>query len=226
MVRGDRLRAFLFVFSVAACSPQIHSFRAEPNVVCSGGATTLTWNASNDGTLSAVPADASLGAVSQTGTRAVTPAAPTTYRLTVKRLWKSLSREIGVEVVTAPTEAKQIGVSIADRAASVTCEANTLAATLDAPAASWDPHIQVATVALPAAIKRTYQVEHGGRSATLSPGAPSTAFAGLPVQGSWRLSTPLLPSEACGRNVPRSLVIEVASTCTSQRIDTTERTGP
>jgi hypothetical protein len=205
--------ALLIVFVAAVgCSTGVYWFKAEPNVVCSGSPTTLSWQATTDGVLSAVPPDASLGAVAETGTRAVTPTAATTYRLTVKRLWKTASREVGVEVVTAPSEAKQIGASVADP--STTCEANTLAVTVTAPASAWDPRIQVKSVALAPGVNRTYLIEHAGRSASVAPGAASTAFAGLPVQGSWRLSTPLGPSEACGRNVPRSLQITVSSGCT------------
>jgi len=203
------LRASLLLF-VLGCSPGIQSFRAEPNVICSGAPTTLSWNASDDGTLSSTPPDATLGPVPAIGTRAVTPAAATTYRLTVKSGWKTVSRDLGVEVVSVP-EAKTIGASVADP--STTCEGNTLAVTVTAPASAWDARIQVATVGLAPGVDRTYHIEHAGRSADVSAGAPSAAFAGLPVQGSWRLSTPLAPTEACGRNVPRSLIIEVASTC-------------
>jgi hypothetical protein len=200
------------------CSPSIHAFRAEPNVVCGGSPTKLSWSASNDGALSAVPPDASLGAVAENGSRAVTPAAATKYRLTVKRLWKSVSRDIDVEVVTAPTETKPIGGSIGDDKSQTTCEANTLAVRVNAPPEDWDPRITVTSVALPARVNRTYVVEHEGRSATIAPGAPSSAFAGLPVQGSWRLSTPLGPSEACGTpTVPRNLSIDISSTCAPTR---------
>jgi hypothetical protein len=206
------MRVALAVTALAlGCSPNIHGFRAEPNVVCGGGRTTLMWSASTDGALSAVPADPSLGSVEANGTRAVTPAAPTTYRLTVKRFWKSISRDVGVEVVMAPGEARQIGASVADP--SATCADGTLAVTVTAPASAWDPHIQVTTVGLIAGVNRTFRVEHGGRSAEVAPGAPSAAFAGLPVQGDWRLSTALVAPEACGRNVPRSLIIDVASAC-------------
>ena len=180
-------------------------------MICGGGQATLSWIASDDGTLSSVPPDATLGPVSATGTRAVTPSAPTTYRLTVTRWGKTAFREIGVEVVSAPAEAKPIGASVADP--STTCDGHMLAVTVDAPASAWDARIQVASVGLAAGVTRTYHVEHAGQSADISPGAPSTVFAGQPVQGSWRLSTPLAPTEACGRNVPRSLIIEVASTC-------------
>jgi hypothetical protein len=78
----------------------------------------------------------------------------------------------------------------------------------------WDPHIQVTSVGLTAGVNRRYQVEHAGRSAELAPGAPSAAFAGLALQGDWRLSTALAAGEACGRNVPRSLIIDFASACT------------
>jgi len=193
------------------CTPGISGFRAPPNVICKGTQATLTWTATNDATLSAVPADPSLGSVAATGSRAVAPAASTTYRLTVARLGKTASSEVGVEVVTAPGEAKPIGASVADP--STTCEGNTLAVTVTAPAADWDPHIQVASVALAAGVTRAYHVEHAGHAADVAPGAPSTVFAGLPVQGSWRLSTALAATEACGRNVPRSLIIDVSSTC-------------
>jgi len=205
------MRACLVLTAALGCAPNIHAFRAEPNVVCSGGRTTLTWSASSDGSLSAVPADSTLGAVDANGTRAVTPAVPTTYRLTVKHLGKSVSRDAGVEVLVAPGEARQIGASVADP--SATCEAGTLAVTVNAPASAWDPHIQVTSVGLTTGVNRTYRVEHAGRSAEVAPGAPSAAFAGLPVQGDWRLSTALAAPEACGRNVPRSLIIDVASTC-------------
>lgn len=204
-------RACLVLTLALGCAPSIHGFRAQPNVVCSGGGTTLTWSASTDGTLSAVPADPTLGSVDANGSRAVTPAAPTRYRLTVKRLWNSVSRDVDVEVLVAPGEARQIGASVADP--SATCEASTLAVTVSAPASAWDPHIQVSSVGVTAGVNRTYRVEHGGRSAEVAPGAPSAAFAGLPVQGDWRLSTALAAPEACGRNVPRSLIIDVASTC-------------
>jgi len=206
-----RTLACALVAAAMGCSAGIYGFRAEPNVICAGSQTTLTWAATTDGTLSAVPADASLGPVAANGTRAVSPAGPTTYRLTVQRLWKSATRDVAVEVVAAPSEVKQIGASVADP--STTCAGNTLALTVTAPAADWDARIKVARVGLIAGVNRTYSVEHAGRSADIAPGAPSTAFAGLPVQGSWRLSTPLGPSEACGRNVPRSLIIEVSSTC-------------
>jgi hypothetical protein len=205
------MRAWLVFTAALGCTPSIHAFRAEPNVVCSGGPTTLTWSASSDGSLSAVPTDPTLGPVDANGTRAVTPAVPTTYRLTIKRLWKSVSRDAGVEVLVSPREARQIGASVADP--STTCEAGTLAVTVSAPASAWDPHIQVTSVGLPSGVSRTYRIAHGGRSAEVAPGAPSAAFAGLPVQGDWRLSTALVAPEACGRTVPRSLIIDVASTC-------------
>jgi hypothetical protein len=199
------------LLAAPGCSPGIHSFRAEPNVICNGGQATLTWAASTDGTLSSTPADSTLGPVAATGTRAVTPAATTTYRLSVARWGKTAFRDVGIEVVSAPAESKPIGASVADP--STTCEGNTLAVTVNAPASAWDARIQVATVGVAAGVNRTYHVEHAGRSADVAPGAPSTAFAGLPVQGDWRLSTPLTGSEACGRNVPRSLIVDVASTC-------------
>ena len=206
-------RPLTSVLAAAAlgCTPGISGFRAEPNVICKGSQTTLTWTATNDGALSAIPADASLGPVAATGSRAVAPAVSTTYRLTVTRLGKTASSQVGVEVVTAPVEAKPIGASVADP--STTCEGNTLALTVTAPASDWDPHIQVASVAVAAGVTRATHVEHAGRAADVAPSAPSTVFAGLPVQGDWRLSTALAAGEACGRNVPRSLIIDVASTC-------------
>ena len=209
--RGRTLACALAAVAMGGCTFGIANFRAEPNVICGGSQTTLSWSATTDGTLSAVPADASLGPVAATGTRTVSPTGPTTYRLTVTRLWKTQTREVAVEVVAAPSEAKQIGASVADP--STTCEGNTLALTVTAPPADWDARIKVARVGLIPGVNRTFHVEHGGRTADVAPGAPSAAFAGLPVQGDWRLSTPLGPSEACGRNVPRSLIIEVSSTC-------------
>src|SRR4029078_3793422 len=100
--RARRLRlhaAGLLVLNLGlglGCSPSIHGFRAEPNVICGGAPARLSWSASDDATLSSLPPDTTLGPVSATGTRAVTPPATTTYRLTVARWGKTVFREIGV----------------------------------------------------------------------------------------------------------------------------------
>jgi len=72
--RSRTLACALTAVAVAGCNFGIAGFRAEPNVICGGSQTMLSWVATTDGTLSAVPADASLGPVAATGTRTVSPA--------------------------------------------------------------------------------------------------------------------------------------------------------
>jgi hypothetical protein len=68
-------------FFFFAGAPQINSFTASPQVIQSGGSTTLSWDVSNT---EGVSIDQGIGSSSGgTGTASVSPAATTTYTLTV-----------------------------------------------------------------------------------------------------------------------------------------------
>jgi hypothetical protein len=56
-------------------------------------------------------------------------------------------------------------------------------------------------------------------TAHITPDQPSRALAGLPINGDWRIASPLLPGESCDANhpvVPNSLIVRAYATCGSE----------
>jgi hypothetical protein len=198
---------------LSACKPTIHSFRADPNVACPSAPVRLTWSATSGGEISATPAVDGMGSVSKSGSTVVMPTGTTRFHLASSNLWGTASRDIDVDVRAVPSDPKPIGASVGDLSASPRCEGKTLSVAVVAPPASWDEHLLVAAIELPRQVIRHYHVEHAGISAELDPGSRSTAFERAPVRGTWLLSTALEDGEACGSNVPLSLLINVYAGC-------------
>lgn len=80
----------------------ISSFRADLPAVATGGSTKLRWDVSKDATQVTITplGDVTGETVVGTGSRTITPAASTTYVLTVKRATDTLSATTSVAVVT------------------------------------------------------------------------------------------------------------------------------
>src|SRR5436190_1699294 len=71
------------------------------------------------------------------------------------------------------------------------------------------PDLLVARVGGHRGDRRSYQIEHAGKSAQVAPAVFDAALAGTPVLGDWVLTSPLLAGEACGTpTLPRNLVID------------------
>lgn len=83
---------------IGACSPTIYRFEATPSRVCKGQTATLSWAASNRGSITADPPNESPGEVFAEGTSIVTPQASGTYRLESATLIASSGQEVRVEV--------------------------------------------------------------------------------------------------------------------------------
>ena len=211
--RSELLCALALWLGLFGCKPTIHSFRADPNVICPGSAVRLGWDASSGGEITSAPPLPGLGSVPATGTQEVRPTAPTRFRLEAHNLWGGAAREVDVDVRAAANAPKSIGASIADPSAR--CEDGILSVEVVPPEGAWDEHARVGEVEVPQAVSRHYHVEHEGRSAELDPGVRSAAFAGLPVRGRWLLSTPLGPGETCGPELPRNLLIDIYPSCTT-----------
>ncbi len=199
--------AFAFA-GVCGCAPQVHSFMAEPNVICIGSSSKLTWAASTDGTLSSTPVVEPPRQVTANGGLSVAAATTTRFHLEVSNLFGSDGRDVDVSVLASP-EVKVLGQSVADPSAG--CDASNLWVTAVAPANFWDSRLKVGLVS--STDNRSYHLEHAGRVTDVTPGKPSNAFAGLDVSGPWRLVTPLAAGEACGHQTPPSLMIGVAAAC-------------
>ena len=84
--------------STAACAPTIYRFDATPSRVCKGQTSTLSWAASNRGSITASPPNESPGEVFAEGTSIVTPQASGTYHLESATLIASSGQDVRVEV--------------------------------------------------------------------------------------------------------------------------------
>jgi hypothetical protein len=195
---------------LAGCRPSICFFRADPNVACRGVPVRLLWESSSEGRLVSTPADKHDGKVGDSGSQLVTPVVRTRYRLYATNLWGRDQRDIDVDVVTVPAQTLTIGTSTADP--SMRCQDGNVSVTFVAPPDAWDAHLRASSVAVGAHEDRRYRAEHGGTTADLATGTPTTAFADLAVQGTWSVSTPLGPDESCEK-LPRSVILDIVSTC-------------
>jgi hypothetical protein len=206
---GSAVRArLLFCALVLGCAPTA-ALRATPDAVCAGRAVRLTWQGSGSGELSADPADAALGDVPDSGQKSVHPKTTTTYRLRVGSAFSHATSEASVKVLSPPAQPTSIGAPSSD--ASAGCSPHALWVTAHVPPGTWDSHLRVATVS--ARDGRTYRVDHATLRAEIAAGEESEAFRDLPIQGAWRLETPLGAGEACGATQPQTLAIDVTFVC-------------
>ncbi|MEI9936566.1 MAG: hypothetical protein WDO69_05010 [Pseudomonadota bacterium] len=195
-----------------SCSPTIYSFHTAPHKICSGDHVTLDWNASNRGTITALPSQATPGAVPAKGTASVAPNASARFHLEVSNLWGSAGSDADVEVLAGRSLA--IGQSVADPSAS--CVGSALSVTALAPADAWSARAVVGGITTLAEDKHRYQIEHAGVKIELAPGEVSQAFKGTPVAGAWALSLTLFDGEKCGsQSVPHNLGIQLVAACST-----------
>jgi len=76
---SDEIMATVNVVAPGATKPAINSFNASPGSITPGGSSTLSWNVTG---CTSISIDQSIGSVSLSGTRVVSPAKTTTYTLT------------------------------------------------------------------------------------------------------------------------------------------------
>ncbi len=89
------------LLATAACAPTIYQFEATPSRVCKGQSSTLSWNASHGGSITATPPNESPGQVFGQGTSVVTPQASGTYHLESRHVVFSSGQDVGVDVTDA-----------------------------------------------------------------------------------------------------------------------------
>ena len=203
--------SMLLLLTCTGCPPAIYSFTAQPNKVCNGGSVALSWNASSDGRLTALPPKGTASVVPAQGSASVAMSTVVRLHLEVSNLWGSAARDNDIEMLSG--RSIEIGQSVADP--SATCAGSTLSVTATAPAQSWSATALVDNIGSLAGDKHAYHVEHAGVKADLAAGGASTrAFQGTPVVGPWLLSLTLLSGEKCGTaTVPRILGVELTTTC-------------
>lgn len=211
-----RLAAALALWlPLSACSAHVE-FQASAHYVCAGQPVRLTWNVTGVGTMTAKPPLTSLadGRVASEGQMTVAPIESTQIELRATRwLGSSTASVQTIHVVPGRPSAEPLTVSLADPSAG--CADGRVWATVHAQ--KFATSVKVSVVATHPGDGRTYDVEHGGAHATLAPETTTATFAGLPVVGDWKVSSPLLPGEACGTSsLPRNLVVDVFAQCTQE----------
>ena len=208
--------AVAIALSFAACNAHVDSFSASSHTICAGQAVQRVWKVTGNATMTATPPLASLagGQVASEGQMTVAPNTSTEILLQAKRwLGKPESSVQTIHVVTGQPKAEPLTVSLAD--ASAGCQGGRVWATVHP--LRFASAVKVSMVAAHPGDSRTYDVQHGGASATLTPGTTAAIFAGKPIVGDWVLSSPLLPGEACGTSaLPRSLVVDVYAQCSPE----------
>ena len=206
-------RSLLLAVSFAACNASVDQFTASAHYMCPEQQVQLAWRVTGSGTMKSVPPLASLpdGPVDDQGQVTVAPMASTSVELHVTRfLGHPTSSTQELRVLGASPTPEPMAVSLADPSAG--CGNGNVWATVHAQRFSND--LKVATASSHAGDGRTYTVAHAGVQATVSPGALSTQFAGLPILGDWVLTSPLAAGEVCGTpTLPRSLVVDVFTQC-------------
>jgi hypothetical protein len=173
----------------------------------------LSWSVTGSAAITVSPpiAGAPNGAVEASGQATIAPTANTRVELHVTRFLGAPTASIqDIDVKTASDAPEPLTASLAD--ASAGCGDGKVWATVHAQ--RFSPDVKVATVASHAGDDRTYDVQHAGRNAKVTPGAPTASLAGSALVGDWVLTSPLRPGETCGTpTLPRSLVVDVFTQC-------------
>jgi hypothetical protein len=180
--------AAVLLLGVAGCTPKVTRFDVLPFHVCEGTPSAVTWDISGSPELTTMLAIQPL------------PGQPVHYQATEDTLFTLQVRRWSYDPAVSETEVRvhQAPAPVREPIAfTMSCEGDRLVAILPRPATDWDPKIRLETVASDGS--REITVEHEAGSATLTSSAPSTsAFQRAPMAGTWKLTTPLRPTERCG----------------------------
>jgi hypothetical protein len=160
------------------------------------------------------------GHIDDSGTARFRPASATKVKLHVTRMFREpTNAEQDIEM----DPGTEVSASIADPSAS--CENGMISSTAHV---SNFGGLSVVVVGVAPGNKRTSLTiarddphHPGGRvTAHVAADAPSRAFAGLPINGDWVISSPLLPGESCSGNqpvLPNSLIVYAYTSCNGER---------
>jgi hypothetical protein len=203
---------------LAACSPSVKSLDVFPRHICPGEQVRLVWEFSGTGTISTEPAvsKAPSGEVDDAGSASFNPTQTTKVKLRVTRMFRApTSREVDIEMLPGT----EILASLADPSAR--CQGGVVSSTAHMNNFG---AMSVAVVGVAAGNKRVSldvmrdDPQHVGRKlkAHIAAGSPTTVFAGLPVNGDWEISSPLLPGETCSGDhpvLPSNLILQAYTSC-------------
>jgi hypothetical protein len=187
----------------AACAPKIHRFTVTPSHICAGTPVKLDAQVTGTPTLTIDPP-----LTEQPGNIYV-PQATTHFVISVTRWPIKKPKGSEAEVRVFPGGPDEV-------TAKVRCEGGTVSGTVAREPAEWDPRLQVTVVE--SGEDREVTVTHAGRTARLTPQAPTTsAFEGTSPGGDWTISSPLRAGETCGTGgaTPANLNVSAEVRCGS-----------
>ncbi len=178
------------VGSMAACMPKIAAFQADPQQLCMGQSTTLSWQVRGEARLSAQPPLAGVGAVDSVGSRLFAPVETTLFTMTATHQGQEAFAK--QEVVVRAMESQQ---PIVLRTRPVPPDGLVAVETL--PPADWDELLRIDTIA--GQSPRPLRIVHEGRDVLLpADGSVSDQLRGTKVSGRWEIHAELLPGEVIG----------------------------
>ena len=206
----------ILALSLSACNAQIKQFAANPRHICAGDPVQIEWSVAGSAHIKVVPPSDRLqdGPVDDKGHAVIVPSANTNVALHVTRLFGNPTGSVQeIEVATGTSRREALTASLGDPSATPSCGEGRVTATVHAK--RFSPHVKVATVASHPTDGRTYEVQHAGRSAILTPGNVLTVFRGTPLAGDWILSAPVGNGNTC-ETVPPVLVVDVNTECLAE----------
>ena len=207
---GRRAARSFFLAALTAASlscAHIERFEATPRNACAGAEVLVAWEAAGRVSLASTPALPNTGDKPSRGSDAFVVQQTTRFELSARRLLKD-AEPVEVEVDVAPprhTFGEITGCSSEERELRAELELTD----------QLSPGFEVRSVEN--VLERGLSVEKDGRSAELpSRGDTSTALDGLPVLGTWVMTSALRPGEDCDaarRSVRQRLSVAIHLSC-------------
>lgn len=194
-----------------ACNAHIGKFDATERHICPGTPIEVTWEVTGSARLTVAPptAGAPEGPVASTDHAKFAPWAKTRVSLRVTRPFgEPTGADIDIDL-PAPV---RIAADLND---APSCEGGVL--TLTTQAKGFGPGVMGEVVGLEDRETRSLdvsRVDATGKKITahVAPGITTNAFAAMPANGTWTLSSVLGPGESCG-NPPHVLTVYVYTDC-------------
>jgi hypothetical protein len=197
---------------VFGCNAKVREFEVSPRHICPGERVDLTWEVSGSASLSMTPPVVGViqGDVASKGRLSLQPLVSTRVELHAKRAFGSSTTSAKqIDVRTTEKKPEALAASVAGPGAG--CAEGKVWATVRAT--HFAPTVRAAKLASHAGDRRSYEIEHAGVHAILTPGAVLTDFASTALVGDWVLTSPLAADEACGPSLPHNLSIDVFTSC-------------
>ena len=219
--RVARLAPIVFL---AACAPSIYKLEVRPRHICPDEEVKLVWKFTGSGTITTTPPipGAPNGSVEDSGTATFKPRVTMKIKLHVTRTLRAPANaqddveiEPGTEVsasLALPTATWAHG--IVTSTASMTSFDGLAVVAVGVAAGNQRASFDIARVDPRATPSSVPVVAH------VIPDHLSRAFAGMPVNGTWLISSPLIGDETCDGDPPRlpnNLIVKAYTSCQAGR---------